>query len=219
MANDSIDTLAALLGDKSAAWVNRRDAADGLARAIQRATAALRAHTEDKDADVKIAVNQALNRLSGAATTASVNAAPAPPPLAVDLPPTLAELVQACAKPGERDVTAVGDGFTIIVNHKSGRKQTVYVKTVERDDGLRIVQVYSPCGGAKESFYAWVLKANTRLVQSAIAISEGEGGESFCLMRTFLDGQITKPEMHAAIKEIAYYADWIEHKMTGQDAL
>lgn len=219
MANDSIDTLAKKLGDAAAPWVNRRDAVDGLVDAVERARAALNAHAGDKDVDVQMAVRRALERLAGSAPTVFAAPPPAPAPPPPEEPPTLKELVEACAKPGERDIEPDGEAFVVRVTHKSGRKQTVRIEAIDREDGLRIVRVFSPCGAAKDTFHAWCLKANTRLVQSAIGLADVGGVENFCLLRTFLEGQITKPEMHAAIKEIAYYADWIEHKMTGQDEL
>jgi len=205
----NIEDAIATLEDESKTWVDRRDAVDALAKTITDAEQALQSQAETKDPDVRMAVARALEKLDR----------PTPAGKFGQDIESLDDVVYACAKPGEREVVADGDGFRVDVTLKSGRNQTVRVERHQRNDGIKVVRVYSPCGGAEPDAYDWCLKANLKLVQSSVGLIEGNGNRQFVLLRTFLDGEITKPEMHAAIKEIAHYADWLENKITGKDDL
>ena len=200
------------LSDDSKSWVDRRDAADALRDIATGAIAALQGQSEAKDVDVRMAVQGALDALN------------APAPVVVDggagsaiEKKSLATVVRECEKPGRRDVSEDGDGFKVAVTLKNGRNQTVFITPYQRKDGIKLVRVFSYCGVPDEASYLWSLRANGKLVQSAVAILDHEGEDHLVLTRTFLEGEISKPEMHTAIKEIAHYADWLENKLSGKD--
>ena len=202
----AIDTLR----DESESWVSRRDAVEELRQGVLTSIRALQSQAETKDTDVKMAVHAALNELSAPQAAA---AAPAEPE-----PKSMEELVRACEKTGRRDVYEEGDGFRIEVSlKKTGRKQQVYVTNYKRKDGIKLIRVCSYCGKADTDTYIWALRANAKLVASATALIDNEGAEHLALTRVFLDGEVTKPEMHTAIKEIAHYADWLESKISDKD--
>ena len=130
---------------------------------------------------------------------------------------TLEDLAKACAKEGVRTVEPDSEGFVVRVALKEGRHQAVHLREFKRADGVKLVQVYTVCGKADEASYAWALRANMKLIQGAVALAKQGDDERFVLTMTFLAGEVTKPEIKAAIKEAAYYGDWIEQKVTGQD--
>ncbi len=202
-----------VLNDESSSWVSRRDAAESLRDAARDAIAALQRQAEAKDTDVRMAVQNALKDLQASPTP---SAAPKTDISALE-PRSMAELVRACEKPGRRDVHEEDEGFRVEVTLKSGRAQTVHVSSYQRKDGIKLIRVLSFCGLPDEEVYVWALRANAKLVASAVALVKHEDIEHLALTRTFLDGEVTKPEMHTAIKEIAHYADWLELKVTGKD--
>ena len=74
------------------------------------------------------------------------------------------------------------------------------------------------CGKADEKAFAWALRANMTLVQGSVALAKEGDEERFLVVRTFLAGHVTRQEMKAAVKECAYYGDWMENKLTRKDA-
>ena len=205
MAHETVNEARKLLADTTATWVDRRDAANALLDLARHATTALQAHQDDADTDVSLAVTSALKRLHA--------------PSELLEPMSMGELVMACAKPGSREVTKDRQGYTVEVTLKNDRRQTVYVHEHLRDDKVKLVRVYTLCGSPRDNVFRGALEANGKLVQSAIAIIDHEGAEQFALIQCFLDGHITKTEMHASIKEVAFYGDWLEGKITGLDEL
>jgi len=211
MADHTFESAKKTLDDTGKTWVDRRDAAAALGEMAQRALDALREHHADDDTDVRMEVQKILKDFEHT---------PAQPAKQKMFPEaSLSELVMACEKPGEREIVEEGERFRVLMTLKGDRKQTVYVEPFTRKDGIRLVRVFTFCGQPDEQAFRWALEANMKLVQSAVGLTQHEGQEQFALLRCFLDGEISKPEMHAAIKEIGIYGDWIERKMTGMDDL
>jgi len=206
---EDIEKAAKDLRDTKAGWVTRRDGADLLGKAAAMALATLHEHREEMDVDVRRAVDEALAKasagLQGIAPKAGKNAY------------SLAELAQSCEKRGRREVQPHGDGFQITVQLKEGRHQTVYLEHFRRRDKIELVRVYTYCGAFSEEAAAWSLRANAKLAQGAIALTEEDGEERFVLMNCFMASEVTPAELKASVKEIAFYGDWMEQKLGGMD--
>jgi hypothetical protein len=207
---EAIDSAAANLQNKDAGWVTRRDGADLLGKVAIRALAALHEASDEQDVDVRRAVEQALGQ--AAATLEGVKPRP------VERSFTLDELVRASEKTGERELTKINENeYRVEVTQRGGRKQSVHIRKFQRKDGVELIQVYTICGRADERSYGWALRANVKLVQGAVAIEKNGDDEQFVLTTSFIADHVTRWEMKAAIKETAYYGDWMESKLSGQD--
>ncbi len=206
---EDIERAAAALHDTKAGWVTRRDGADALGQAAMRAIEALNAHAEERDVDVGRAVKEALGQVSGA--LAGI------PPTAGEATHTLEELVRYCEKPGERSVVREGEEYSIEVGLREGRQQVVYVTPLKRRDGVELIQIYTHCGPFDEGALKWALEANMKLAQSAIAVTQVDGEERFVLTNSYFASEATPAEVKASVKEIAFYGDWLEQKLTGRD--
>lgn len=200
-----IERAVVKLADTRAAWVLRRDAAETLGNAAEQAIRVLQQHRQDKDADVRPAAERALGRASAALA---------------GMPPqrgyALEELVQGCAKSGQREVEPEGDGFRVTVETAEGRKQLVSVQPFEGRHGKLIV-ITTRCGKATPESIAWALRANMDLALGALALVK-EGEEEWLVLRScHLPGEATPLEIKASVKELAHYGDWIERKLSGAE--
>lgn len=205
-----IDSAVENLRNRDAGWVTRRDGADLLGRVALRALEALHKASDEQDVDVRRAVEKALGQ--AAATLEGIKPRP------VERSFTLDELVRASVKPGERELTELNENeYRMDVSLREGRKQSVHIHRFQRKDGVDLIQVYTICGKADERSYAWALRANMKLVQGAIALEQKGDDEQFVLTTCFLAEHVTRWEMKAAVKETAYYGDWMESKLSGQD--
>ncbi len=207
---EAINAAAEKLHNRHAGWVTRRDSAELLGKIALRALGALHAARDETDVDVHRAVETAM----GQAAAALEGVKPRP----VERSFTLDELVRSCEKAGERTIEKISDEeYTVGVTLKNERHQSVHVRKFKRSDNVELVQVYTVCGPGDEESYAWALRANTKLVQSAMALEKHDDGEHFILTTSFLADHVTRQELKSAVKETAYYGDWIEGKLTGQD--
>ena len=197
------------LRDRDAGWVTRRDAAEALGRAAAAAVETLRAHMEDADQDVRRTVFDSLGRASAGLRGIK--------PITEAKTPSLRELVEACAKPGSREVTETRAGFDVRVTLKDGRAQVVHVEQRVRKDGIELVRVYTHCGKPTDDALRWALRTNMDLAQCALAIAKEEGGDVLVLTNSFLSGEVTPEEVKACVKEIAFYGDFIEQKTGKED--
>lgn len=224
---------AAALADTRAGWVTRRDAAEWLGEAAVQAIAALREHTAEEDKDVRAAVERAIERVNQAMAGAPVE------PLGYrtwkpqggedragtdrDGAPrtryTLEELAQACVKPKVREVTEDKSGYRVHVRLKSGRSQTVYISPFTRRDGVELVRVYTRCGKPMQNAFGWALRANMKIAQGALAIAKEQGEEELVLTNTYILDEVSPREIKASVKEVAFYGDWVESKLSALDEL
>ncbi|HOE67166.1 MAG TPA: hypothetical protein PLO62_11635 [Candidatus Hydrogenedentes bacterium] len=210
---DSIEQAAAALRDRKEPWVKRRDAADFLSNVATRAIAALKANAAEKDVDVHDAVTKALGQASAA--LAGIAPVHAKEPQGAPDPQSLA---LACAKEGTRTVTPIDGGFRIDVALPNGRKQAVNVYFQTRKDGVETVRVESRCAPVDEKAFAWALRANKDLFYCAVCIDEDDAEKPRLALRgNFVRGELTPATLKAAVKETAFYADWIEAKLTRSD--
>ncbi len=211
MANyEAIDAAVDELADTSGIWVHRRDGAEYLGRAAAKALKALHDFRNEKDTDVRVAVDEAL----GIARAGLEGIAPVPESKKKY---TLEELVQACQKPGKRRVKKAGAAFAVEVVLKNGRKQTVTLSASRRNDGVELIHVFTPCGPVTDDARVWALKTNAKMTQGALAVQDHEGEEKLVLMNCYYLEECSPREILLGLKEIAFYGDWIEEKLTGLD--
>jgi hypothetical protein len=201
----ALEKAAAELANGRAGWVIRRDAAEELGKVAEFALRTLLARRQEPDVDVKSAVDRALSRVSAALA---------------GVPPkggySLEELAGACAKPSERVVTRDGDAFTVEVAMKDGRRQRIRVERADRGRGA-IVFLSTECGAVAPDALAWALRANADLSLSALALCKEGGDDRLVLRASYVASEATPLEIKAAVKEMAFYGDWIEQKLMGSD--
>lgn len=210
----SSDQMATDLRNQNAGWVTRRDGAEGLGRLAAHAAEVLREHASDTDRDVRTAVRTALGRV--AAEVRGMK------PVPQDRSYTLAELAKACERTGKRELVEHGDGYAVTVKGKDGREQTVFIVPAKRKDGVDLVRVYTRCGPAQDDQFRWALESNLSLSHGAFALSDefaNGGGAEFVIINVFIASEATPEEVKASVKEMAFYGDWLEQKLTGQDTL
>ena len=197
------------LGDSERPWIHRRDAADFLGEVSRRALSALNAHKTDSDTDVRSAVETALGRSAGG--LAGVE------PVAETRTYSAEELARACEKPGERAVRQEGEGYVVEVQLASGRHQEVHVVPFDSRDRKKLIRVSTYCGEMRSDALAWALRANVKIPRGAISLMMRQEKDTFILAHCLLPDEVTPRRAKAVVKEIAFYGDWIEKKLTGLD--
>ena len=206
-----MEQTAAQLADTGIGWVHRRDAADKLGNDATCAVASLKEHLDDSDTDVQQSVAKSLSRiriaLEGMVTPALTDTGAV----------SLEKLATALAKPGKRDVTPIDGGYEIVVTISNGRKQTIRITTDTSRLEKEIVRVYSVCGEATDDVCRWCLKSNLQFTHCALAMEEVDGKDMLVLVNCFLADEITYNALKVSVKEVAYYGDWVEEKLTGED--
>jgi len=201
------------LSDTSAGWVGRRDAADALGDLASRALAALREHAADGDVDVRAAVERALGKVGVSAG----NRATAPSDQSAVRKPTLQELAQACEKKMKRAVKPYGKGYMVRVQTKGGRAQDVLIQPHTRPDGRELIRISTFCGEADADTIGWAIRSNAKLMYCAFSVHAHGDKEQLMLINNFNPDQVTPDMVRDAVKEIAFYGDWLEKKLTGKD--
>lgn len=204
---DDIDRALAQLGQREGTWVARRDAADFLGKVAARAREGLARYAQDPDTDVRSAVARALGDASWRdAGRDSKNAHL-----------TLEELVRAIERPGKRSARPIDGGFEIVVTLKNGRTQKVFVTRGNSEAGAETIRVRSRCGTAEAGALEWALRTNDRLPHCSFAITE-EGGAKFLeIGHSLREQKATADELRACVKEVAFYADWAEGRLSKED--
>lgn len=213
---EELDKNIKTLDDTSAGWVTRRDAVEALGLAAKKSLAALKAHANEKDVDVRAAVVRALADV-GASGGGAPPSAGAPPKPVKATPPTMKELAQACAKKGKRGIKPEGDGFIVRVQLKDDRVQYVQIARHKRGDGRELIRVSTECGGADAESIAWAIRSNGQFVYCAFCVEERGGKEHLTIVSNFDPNLVTPVMVKDAVKEIAFYGDWLEQKLTGED--
>lgn len=206
---EEIDGAIEKVRDTKAGWVTRRDAVELLGKVAVKSLDALQEASDEMDVDVRRSVDDVLGKAAAALQGVK--------PKFDSAPPSLDDLAKACAKEGARIVERDGEDFVVRVKLKDERSQSVHLRRFRRADGIALVQVYTVCGKADEKSYAWALRANMKLIQGAVALAKQGDDERFVLTMCFLADEVSKSEIKAAVKEAAYYGDWIEQKVSGQD--
>jgi hypothetical protein len=198
------------LNDSTQPYVYRRDAAEMLGRAAAHAASALKRHENETDPDVRMAVERGLGEAQAALRGVT------PRPLEKEAH-SLEQLARACEKKDKRVVTPHGDGFAIDVVVNDSRRQRVVLLNAAAQDGSRLVRVFTTCGPPTEKMFKWALRTNLQFVHGALALTEEEGREQLVMTCNFPADEVGPDEVKAAVKEVAFYGDWIERKLTRED--
>ncbi|MCF6285307.1 MAG: HEAT repeat domain-containing protein [Candidatus Hydrogenedentes bacterium] len=208
-----LDNIIEALANSAAGWVTRRDAAEALGEIAGKSIAALKAHAEESDVDVRTAVQRALGDMGAAGSASSA----APSQRSAPKRATLKELAQACEKKMRRAVKAHGDGYLVRVQNKGGRTQDVLIQLHKRTDGRELVRVSTQCGEADADTIAWAVRSNAKLMYCTFCVHTHAGKEQLMILSNFNPEHVTPPMVKDAVKEIAHYGDWLEKKLTGED--
>jgi len=209
---DELDKIIADLANPDAGWVVRRDAAEALGEIGKKSLDALNARADEKDVDVRSAAERARARISGAIPSAAASA-----PAARPGPPTMKELAAACAKKSVRGIKAEGDGFIVRVKLKEDRMQYVRVARHAREDGLELLRASTECGPADDERIAWAIKRNSQFIYGAFCLEERDGANHLRIAAQFDMRHVTPAMVKDAVKEMAFYGDWLERKLTNGD--
>lgn len=210
---NALDEIIAALNDTNAGWVARRDAAEALGELARKSLAALRARADEKDTDVRAAVERAL-------ATIAVPDAPAGGDGEGEernAPPTMKALALACVKKPKRAVRRDENGFTVRVQMKDDRTQDVQVVRYTRDDGRELIRITTDCGPADSETIGWAVRNNGQFMYCAFTVEEREGTEHLRIVKNFDMKHVTPGLVRDAVKEMAHYGDWMEKKLTGKD--
>lgn len=199
-----LEKAARRLADSRAGWVTRRDAADALGEMAARALRALKAQCSDADVDVKTAAERALGRVSAALAGHPATSGY-----------TLEELAKACAKDGSRTVIPDGDAFIVEVRAGENRRQRVRLAIVKGRVG-RLLEISTRCGKADAEVHAWALRSNMDIALGALALRKDGDDEILVLRGCYLPDKVSPSEVKACVKELAYYGDWLESRLTGR---
>ena len=197
------------LSNRDAGWVTRRDAAEHLGQAAAKAVKTLRLYVEDGDRDVREMVEKALGWAKAGLEGIE--------PVAQERPFTLEELATSLEKAGSREVAAKGAGYEITAQLRDNRAQKVQVEPATSTADKDTIRVSTRCGKASDKALRWALRNNTGLSHCALALAEESGEEMFVMVNSFLADAVTPAELKSSVKEVAYYGDWVESKLTGGD--
>lgn len=206
---DELDRAIATLADTSKTWIARRDAADWLGKIAMRAIDGLRTNfTRAGDRDVLDAVKRALEEAKEGLGNVAADAGGI----------TVESLVKTIERPGSRDVKQVDSGFEITVALPGGRSQKLRVVEGKSQAGEDSVRISTRCGPAADKGLRWALKTNAGFARCSIALVEENGKEWFDLVNVIPLESAMVDEFKACIKEIAFYGDWAETKLSEGDA-
>jgi hypothetical protein len=212
----NLEKIITALADTNSGWVARRDAAEALGEVAKKSLAALKAHANEKDTDVRAAVERALAQvvLPPAQASSGGESSPAAEPV----PPTMKELALACVKKPKRAVRREGNGFVVRSAMKDGRTQDVLIARFTREDGRELIRVSTECGPADAETIAWAVRNNSQCMYCAFNVEARDGVDHLTILSNFDPKHVTPGMVRDAVKEMAYYGDWLEQKLTGEDA-
>jgi len=212
-----LEKALATLRDDAAMWTQRRDAVELLGKTAAFAVHALREHEEDRDTDVRLEVERALRDLD------SPVAGPVqlPPPTGRTEPEnhSLDALAESCAKPKRRLVEKTDDGYAIRVQIDAERWQTVHLAESTGPNKMDILRIATTCGPAEPRAVEWAMKSNARLVNCSFALEDRDGTPTITLVENLDRRWATPATVRAAVKEVAFYGDFLEKRLTGLDEL
>jgi len=116
---------------------------------------------------------------------------------------------------------AAGQALTALRAHEDDADVDVraIVQKVLGQASAELIRVFTYCGAESEEALEWALEANMKLSHCALALTHDEDNRRFVLTRCFLAEAARPEQVKAAVKEIAFYGDWIEKKLTGLDEL
>lgn len=204
---DELEKTIQTLASSRSGWVSRRDAAENLGKAATLAYRMLAQYADEPDVDVQRAVYKALEDIRLAVRDNTVTEVPA-------RSITLADLVNALDKPGKRTVQTHDSGYRITIALPDSREQTVYVSSFKDQEGVEHVRLVSPCSSVTPDVVAKALRANFNMTCGALAITDLDGEPRLALVRLLPCAEATPREFKSIVKQIGFYADWLEKRLT-----
>ena len=100
---------------------------------------------------------------------------------------------------------------------REGRAQKVLAEPATSQSGRETIRISTRCGPVEEKVLRWALRNNTDLSHCSLALA-GDGDEELLIMaHSFLADAVTPAEFKTTVKEIAFYGDWVESKLTDGD--
>jgi len=111
-----------------------------------------------------------------------------------------------------------GDGFVVTVPLQGGRSQRVYIEQ-DRGGNLKdeLVKIYSPCAPFQSDFAERALALNAHIPHASIAVQPHHGKMYYVMMAAYPRSTCDPEEVRVATRTIAYWSDYIEHTLTGED--
>lgn len=203
-----IDDLVQVLKDRDSGWVARRDAAEKLGKVAHRAIGILLEHKQDADMDVQMEIERCLEPLQILLTTRGKK----------HKPYTLRDLALACEKHGVRTVEAYKTGFVVTVKLDGSRIHRVYLMPAKFRE-KSVIRLFTLCGEATDEKLSWALRANTKLFHGAFATLKFNGENHLAIVNNILKDEATPNVIKRGVKEMAFYGDWLEKKLSDLDTL
>lgn len=206
---EELDKDISTLRNPAAGWATRKEIAHRLGELAEHAIHALRDHKDDSDQDVRNAVRSVLKHLP-LVRAGGTSAAPR------DF--TLEELALHCAKDGGRTVNTYDEGYRVEVRIDDARAQDVFIRPYVKEDGTEMLRVFTVCGKPDSPTAAWALRTNTELIGCAFAVDKHERFEHLILVENFHRAKVSPDEVLETVKQIAFYGDWLEKRLSKEDA-
>ncbi len=206
---EDLDKAITTLKNPAAGWATRKDIAHRLGELAHRAIHALRDHKDDTDQDVRDAVRTSLKRLPLVRANGDT---------AVPKDFALEELAHHCAKPGVRTVHEYDEGYRVEVRIDDARAQDVFIRPYDKDDGTKMLRVFTVCGKPDSTTAAWALRTNTELIGCAFAVENHDRFEHLILVENYHRAKVSPDEVLTSVKQVAFYGDWLEKRLSKEDA-
>jgi hypothetical protein len=203
-----IQELLQVLNNRESGWVARRDAAENIGKIAHRLVGALVEHQQDTDMDVQMEIERQVAPLHVVLNTRGKSRKNF----------TLRDLAFACEKHGQRTVETYKTGFVITVKLNEGRSHRVYVMPHKLSEGNDIIRLFTLCGETSPEKFAWALRANTKLSHGAFSLLTFNKQEYLVIMKNLLKEEATPEIVKRGVKEMAYYGDWLEDKISAMDS-
>jgi hypothetical protein len=128
------------------------------------------------------------------------------------------QLVEAVATSSGWRLDKSKEPWEITVAINDLRKQTVRVRFDRTDDsGAQILSFSSSCGPMDEKNASSLLKYNTQILHGAFAIESTPSGEQVVLQCNELAQTTSALDVSRAISQLAWQADKVEERLTGED--
>lgn len=204
----TVENLIEVLKNRDSGWVARRDAAEKLGKIANRTLSVLSEYKQDSDMDVQLEIGRCLQPLHVLLSTRGKK----------HKPYSLRELALSCEKHGYRTVEAYKTGFVITVKLDGQRLHRVYLMPGKFRD-KSVIRVFTLCGEATPEKLSWALCANTKLFHGAFATLKFDHENYLAIVNNILKDEVTPDVIKRGVKEMAFYGDWLEKKLSDLDKI
>lgn len=130
------------------------------------------------------------------------------------------QLVRNVAQSNQWTLDEAGTPWKLSIPLGPMRKQTVHVRFDKQDrEGHSVVNLSTPCGPATEENAMTFLRYNSQMIHGAFAIETTPAGDTIVIEANQLADTADALELTRTIAAIAWQADQIEAKLSGEDHL